>query len=115
MRRSPLRGALAFAPLAVPVLPIESDVPYQDAVLGALHMRLTKAEVADTSAIPQTFADEFGWPELAHVVERASATLTPVERAHAAVSTQNYGKAGAVDFFGTEVPLAISGHDNYDP
>lgn len=106
-------GALAFAPLAVPVLPIESYVPYQDAVLGALHMRLAKAEVADTSAIPQTFADEFGWPELAHAVERASATLTPEERAHAAVYTQNYGEAGAVDFFGTGVPPAISGHNNY--
>ena len=95
------------------MLPIERYVPYQDAVLGALHMRLAKAEVADTSAIPQTFADEFGWPGLAHAVERASATLTPEERAHAAIYTQNYGEAGAVDFFGTEVPPAISGHKNY--
>jgi hypothetical protein len=106
-------GALILAPLAAPLLPIDSYVRYQDAVLGTLHMNLPKTEVADTGTIPQTFADQFGWRELARAVERATATLTPAERAHAAVYTQNYGEAGAVDFYGTDVPFAISGHNSY--
>ncbi len=106
-------GALVLAPLAEPLLPIETYVHYQDTVLGALHVHLQKDEVADTSTIPQTFADEFGWRELARAVERATATLTLAEREHAAVYTQNYGEAGAVDFYGAGVPPAISGHNSY--
>jgi len=88
-------------------------VHYQDTVLGALHMKLQKDEVADMSTIPQTFADQFGWRELARAVERATATLSAAEREHAAVYTQNYGEAGAMDFFGRDVPPAVSGHNNY--
>src|SRR5205814_10556805 len=41
--------------------------------------------------------------------------LRPEDRKRAAIFCQNYGDAGAIDFFGPKLalPAAISGHQNY--
>ena len=41
--------------------------------------------------------------------------MTPEEQSRAAIYTQNYGEAGAIDFFGGQhhLPKAVSGHNNY--
>ncbi len=41
--------------------------------------------------------------------------LRPEDEKHAAIFCQNYGEAGAIDFFGPKLglPPAISGHQNY--
>ena len=41
--------------------------------------------------------------------------LRPEDRKRAAIFCQNYGEAGAIDFFGPKLglPPAISGHQNY--
>ena len=42
-------------------------------------------------------------------------TLTPDEQTRCAIMANNYGEAGAIDYFGGEygLPNAISGHNNY--
>src|SRR5215471_20714250 len=42
-------------------------------------------------------------------------SLTPEEQAKTAIFCDNYGEAGAIDFFGPQhgLPKAISGHQNY--
>ena len=48
-------------------------------------------------------------------VARAYHSLSPDEQKRAAIFAQNYGEAGAIDFFGPRyrLPPAISGHQNY--
>jgi hypothetical protein len=53
----------------------------------------------------------FGWEELRDAVAQAAAQLEPGERA--AVFTQNYGEAGALELFGSAGLPVISGHNSY--
>lgn len=105
-----LTGAL-LAPLALPVLPVESFMRYQE----RLGFKPPKTEVGHVGPLPQHFGDMFGWPETVEQVARVYHSLPPEERAKAAVFANNYGEAGAVDFFGPRhgLPKAISPHQNY--
>jgi hypothetical protein len=67
--------------------------------------------------LPQLFADQFGWEEMAAAVAGAYNSLPPNVRAKTAIFGQNYGQAGAIDLFGPKFGIpegsAISGHQNY--
>lgn len=65
------------------------------------------------SALPQLYADMFGWREMAQQVSQAYWTLPEDERAKAVFAGNNYGEAAAVDVFGDRMPRSISGHNNY--
>jgi dolichyl-phosphate-mannose-protein mannosyltransferase len=102
---------LLVVPLAIPILPVETFIAYQQHLpIGA-----PKTESHRMGPLPQHYADMFGWPEMAAVVARAYNRLTPAERAKCGIFGQNYGQAGAIDFFGRRygLPHAISGHQNY--
>jgi hypothetical protein len=105
-----LIGGLA-APLAVPVLPIDAYVRYAQAA----GIQAAPSERHQVGALPQFFADMFGWHELVQEVVRVAGTLPPADRASAVVVTRNYGEAGAINFLGPAAgaPPAISGHNNY--
>ena len=65
-------------------------------------------------ALPQHYADMFGWPELADSVARVSKALTPEEHARAIVIVGNYGEAGALEKFGAgRVPRVACQHNNW--
>jgi 4-amino-4-deoxy-L-arabinose transferase-like glycosyltransferase len=100
-----------FAPLAVPVLSAENYIAYQK----ALGFEPPKAENQATGPLPQHFADEFGWEEMARKVGEIYNALPLEERAKTAIFANNYGEAGAVDFFGKKygLPKAISNHQSY--
>lgn len=102
---------LIVAPLVVPVLSPEKFITYQ-ATLG---VRPKPLERKAMGVLPQHFADQFGWEELVATVSRAWALLPPEERAHTGLFAQNYGEAGALDFFGPRerLPPALSGHNQY--
>jgi len=65
--------------------------------------------------LPQLYADDFGWKEMAQVVADAYFKLPAEERKDCAIFGQNYGQAGAIDFFGAKMglPNALSGHQSY--
>ena len=63
--------------------------------------------------IPQMLADQFGWRKLARTVENLYAALPPADRAKAAIFASNYGEAGAIDVYGTNLPPALSGNNQY--
>lgn len=56
-----------------------------------------------------------GWPELEARVAEVFRTLSPDERGRVAIVTSNYGRAGALNFFGPAdgLPRPISGHNQY--
>lgn len=102
--------ALPLAPFAIPVLPVERFVAFQKA-LG----REPKSEERHRmGALPQHFADMFGWPELADSVARVAAELPRAERDRAIVLVNNYGEAGALEHFGAgRVPTIACEHNQW--
>src|SRR5947207_8522168 len=60
-------------------------------------------------------SDLFGWREMAESVARAYNSLPAEDRKKAGIFAQDYGQAGAIDFFGPKygLPPALSGHQNY--
>jgi Dolichyl-phosphate-mannose-protein mannosyltransferase len=100
-----------MAPFMVPILPVEIYLRYQD----ALGFKPPKTEVGHVGPLPQHFGDRFGWPEMVQTVAGVYNSLPEEERAKAAIYGNNYGEAGAIDFFGPKygLPKAISSHQNY--
>jgi hypothetical protein len=103
-------GGAAAAPLAIPILPVQRYVAYA----AALGQKPATEEKKEVGPLPQFYADMFGWPEMTDAVARVAAGLTPAERAHAVVRANDYGQAGAFEFFGRgRLPPVASGHNNY--
>ncbi len=97
--------------IVLPILPPETYIRYTH----FLHVSQPQIEHRQSSELPQTLADRFGWPEMAAAVAKAYNSIPADERARTAIFGQNYGEAGAIDFYGPKLglPKAISGHVNY--
>jgi hypothetical protein len=106
-----LAAGAIFAPITLPLLSPEHYIRYAE----ALHIEQPQIENKKLGALPQLFADQFGWEEMAESVARAYHALPPDVRARTAIFGQNYGEAGAIDLFGPHygLPAAISGHQSY--
>jgi 4-amino-4-deoxy-L-arabinose transferase-like glycosyltransferase len=103
--------AAVCAPLAIPMLPPQTYIRYTQ----ALHLAPPAIETHQLGPLPQIFADQFGWEEMAATVARVYSSLPPEVRSKTAIYGQNYGQAGAIDQFGPKygLPPSISGHQNY--
>ena len=106
-----LLAGILLVPVTLPVLPPDR-VPAYLALLG---ISVESGERHRKGVLPQHFADMFGWDTLADDVARVAATLTPGERATARIYAQNYGEAGALEYYGPSrnLPPVISGHNAY--
>jgi hypothetical protein len=105
-------GKLLLLPVVLPVLPVDAYLKYQE----HLPFEVPRSEHSHMgTALPQHYADEFGWEEMAAATARVYHSLTLEEQAKTAIFANNYGEAGAIDFFGPKygLPKAISGHQNY--
>jgi hypothetical protein len=102
---------LALAPLAIPLLPVARYLAYAK----ALGIAPSTSERKAIGALPQHFADRFGWPEMAGTIASVFRSLPEADRKRTAVYVYNYGEAGAVDLFGRSLglPPAICPHNNY--
>ena len=80
-----------------------------------LHLQPPRIETHRLGPLPQLFADQFGWEEMAAAVAGVYNSLPPEVRAKTCIFGQNYGQAGAIDLFGPKygLPRAISGHQSY--
>lgn len=103
-------GLIAL-PLALPVLPVDALIAYQDRI----GLKPKAEETQRVGSLPQSYADQFGWEEFVAVIDGAYRTLTPGEQAQCVIYVRNYGEAGAVDFFGKRhgLPGALCPHNNY--
>ncbi|MGA7990920.1 MAG: glycosyltransferase family 39 protein [Thermoanaerobaculia bacterium] len=104
-------NAAVVVPFVLPLLPVERFVGYAK----ALGVEPSTSEKKAIGALPQHYADMFGWPEMAEAVASVWRSLPEADRAHTAVYVYNYGEAGAVDFFGRRLglPPALCAHNNY--
>lgn len=105
--------AALLAPTLIPLLPPETYIRYAEAT----HLQQPRIENNRLGPLPQLFADQFGWEEMAATVAAAYNSLPPEVRARTAIFGQNYGQAGAIDRFGPKYGIppgtAISGHQSY--
>jgi hypothetical protein len=103
--------AAVLAPTILPLLLPEKLLAY----MRAIHFEPPRTETSHTAALPQLFADQFGWEEMVRSIARAYGNLSADDQRRVGIFCQNYGQAGAVDFFGPKygLPSAISGHQNY--
>jgi hypothetical protein len=83
--------------------------------MARLGLGVSSAERHETGALPQHFADMLGWEALADAVAGVVRTLPPEERATARIFVQNYGEAGALEYYGPSrgLPPVIAGHNAY--
>ena len=106
-----IAAAGILAPVVLPILSPAKLLAY----MHAIHFDVPRTETSHTAALPQYFADQFGWEEMVQSLARVNNSLPTDEQKRAAIFCQNYGEAGAVDFFGPKygLPPALSGHQNY--
>jgi len=107
-----LAGGAWLAPLVVPVFTVQRFISY----MNQLPFSLPRTEHSHERAVlPQHYADQFGWQELTAKTAEAWSRLSPAERNDCGIFAQNYGQAGAIDFFGRRygLPPALSGHQSY--
>jgi hypothetical protein len=103
--------SLLMMPMAVPILPVETFIRYQTA-LGA---EPSTSERQELSELPQFYADMFGWEEMARDVSAVYLSLPESERLSAVVLAQNYGEAGALEYYSPKYPLpsVVCPHNSY--
>src|SRR6059058_1347836 len=76
-----LAAGAFFAPLVVPILPPDKLVAY----MRGIHLQLPRTETSHTAALPQLFADQFGWEQMVGSVARVYASLPLDEQKRAAI------------------------------
>ena len=107
-----LAGGAWFAPVVVPLLSVEKYIAYQE----RLPIKVPRSEHSHVGAVlPQHYADEFGWHEIVSGVAAAWDRIPPAERADCGIFAQDYGVAGAIDWFGPSygLPASLSGHQTW--
>jgi 4-amino-4-deoxy-L-arabinose transferase-like glycosyltransferase len=105
-------GILPLFPMIAPVLSVEQYLQWQK----ALHFNPPATEISHRrSPLPQYYSDQLGWEHMVAQVARIYNNLPPSVRAKTAIKADNYGEAGAIDFFGPKygLPPAICFHQNY--
>jgi hypothetical protein len=105
-------AGLVTLPFGTPILPVDTFLRYSSLLPYA---NSVKTERDATAALPQLYADMFGWENMATQIAQVYHALPQSEQAGCAILGGNYGEAGAIDHFGPALglPAAISGHNNY--
>ncbi len=106
-----LTGGLIMAPIALPMLPPKMALDYMQTI-GIVP---APAEKGHIGAMPQHFADRFGWKKRAELVKKAYDTLSPEDQQKAVIVSTNYGEAAAMEYYAEELglPPSITAHNNY--
>lgn len=106
-----LIGTVIMLPVMVPLMPVEKYITYTK----SLGIQIGSAENKELSELHQYYADMFGWKEKARDVAAVYNTLTDAEKTKCAIVGSNYGRCGAIDYYGREygLPKAIGTHNSY--
>ncbi len=106
---------LLILPMVIPVLTPQAYLRYT----RALHLAPSsgKTEKMPSGALPQFYADRFGWQEYLDIVTHTYRALSPEDRARVLIFTNDYGEAGALDILSSyehiDLPPALCGQNNY--
>jgi hypothetical protein len=89
-------------PMGLPILPPASMAAYAARAGLAEATRTNRGVQLD---LPQDYADMLGWSEFADTVARVFDDLPEAERRTASLLATNYGRAGALDWYGRRLGL----------
>jgi hypothetical protein len=103
--------AFIVTPFAIPLLNVESFISLTE----TMGMKPSNAERSELGQLPQFYADRFGWEDMVQKVATAYNKLSDEEKKETLIFGQNYGEAGAVNFYREKynLPRAISAHNNF--
>lgn len=107
----PVALGLCFWPLLLPVASPAKLVEWYK-WMGLEKTGLLKWEDLESHPLPQDFADMLGWNEMAKKTEKAYATLTPSEKKDVIIWCDNYGEAGALNFYRKKYQLPEAYSEN---
>jgi hypothetical protein len=107
-----IANGVYLAPIVIPILSPDHFLAYAK----SLPFKLPVMEHAHArAALPQWYADQFGWQEIVDETAIAWNQLAPEERKDCGIFAQDYGQAGAIDFLGRRagLPASLSGHQTW--
>jgi len=107
-----LAAGAQLAPVVVPLLSPDKFIAY----MKYLPLKVPVTEHSHARAVlPQWYSDQFGWEEIVGETAKAYNQLSPAEKPGCGIFAQDYGQAGAIDFYGPRsgLPPALSGHQTY--
>lgn len=107
----PLAIGIPIIPLGLPVIKPAGLASYYEKI----HVKNTgflKWEDLNNHPLPQDFADMLGWKEMTGKTARAYSTLTEEEKKNTFIFADNYGEAGAINFYGKKYHLPDAYSDN---
>jgi 4-amino-4-deoxy-L-arabinose transferase-like glycosyltransferase len=100
-----------FVPALLPTGTPQKLENYYKAV-GFSKTDLTKWEDLRHHPLPQDFSDMLGWEELTQKVAKAYDLFSPQEQKHLFIFCNNYGMAGAVNYYAPKYHLPAAYSDN---
>jgi hypothetical protein len=102
---------IPIIPLLLPTWKPEKLAAYYQ----ARHLNKTgllKWEDLENHPLPQDFADMLGWKEMTQKTAQAYNTMSDEEKKHTIIFADNYGQAGAINYYGKEYELPAAYSDN---
>ena len=120
VKRRALRYVLVAVPILVGIIFIPIGLPVASperlaAFYQQWHLYKTGAmkwEDQKNHPLPQDFSDMLGWDEMTMKVAKAYQSLSPEEQKNTLIFCNNYGMAGAVNFYGKKYKLPEAYSDN---
>jgi hypothetical protein len=107
----PISLSYFVVPVALPVLPPEELAAwYRKAKVE--NLGVLKWEDQKNHPLPQDFSDMLGWKEMAAKMAIAYSMLDSNEKKNALLFCDNYGLAGAVNYYGKQYHLPAAYSDN---
>ncbi len=103
---------IRLVPLLLPFRPPAALANYYVRHPLARKVGTLRWEDLQDHALPQDFADMLSWEEMTRKVSKAYASLDSAEKAHTLLFCDNYGEAGAVNYFGPAYQLPAAYSDN---
>lgn len=106
-----VEGIIAL-PISLPILPPATLARY---IVRAGMEAATTTNRGGTDLIPQDYADQLGWEHQAAVVAGVYQALTPAQQRDAVIAGDNYGEAGALEFYAGRygLPNVVSGAGSF--
>jgi hypothetical protein len=109
-----LLGVLAGVILSLPLI-----LPYYSYDSVAAYVKKTgfntEMEKGKKPLLPQILADRIGWEDKVKLVIDTYNKLNPEEKSRVIIACNNYGDAGAVEYYGKglKLPPVVCAHNNY--
>ncbi|HEY6056945.1 MAG TPA: glycosyltransferase family 39 protein [Candidatus Limnocylindrales bacterium] len=89
---------------------------FSGAIMTVLVLPILPPATLASTPIPNLYdasVEQIGWPDYVATVEHVVQSLPPAPRAHAAILTNNYAEAGALQLLGAGLPPVYSGHNSF--